>query len=49
MSKYNIFLYSPGGYGPHSRMDFWADKLVLEDENDEEDDTTYSIEEVESD
>jgi len=34
--KNNIFCYSPGGYGPYSRIQFWADKLVLEDEEDDD-------------
>ena len=32
MSKNNIFYFSPGGYGPYSRIHFWADHLELENE-----------------
>lgn len=30
--KYNIFYFSPGGYGPYSRIHFWGDRLELEEE-----------------
>jgi hypothetical protein len=32
--KNNIFLFSPGGYGPSSRIHFWADRI--EPENNKE-------------
>lgn len=30
--KNNVFYFSPGGYGPYSRIHFWADHLELEEE-----------------
>lgn len=27
MSKNNVFFFSPGGYGPQCRLDFWAENL----------------------
>lgn len=30
--KNNIFYFSPGGYGPNSRIRFWGDYLELEEE-----------------
>ena len=30
MNKNNIFLFSPGGYGPYSRIHFWGDHIEAE-------------------
>jgi hypothetical protein len=35
--KNNIFLYSPGGYGPNSRIYFWADHIEPENNQDDND------------
>lgn len=32
--KNNIFLFSPGGYGPFSRLEFWADHMEVKDDDD---------------
>ena len=29
--KYNAFFFSPGGYGPYSRLEFWGEKLEVEE------------------
>ena len=41
--KNNAFFFSPGGYGPHSRFDFWAEHLEVEGEEgtDEYEDNLY--------
>jgi hypothetical protein len=36
----NIFLFSPSGYGPHSRIQFWAAHIEPED-NEENNDEWY--------
>lgn len=33
--KNNIFLFSPGGYGPYSRLEFWADHMEVGDDEDD--------------
>lgn len=38
--KNNIFLFSPGGYGPHSKIQFWATHIEPED-NKENNDEWY--------
>lgn len=30
--KNNAFFFSPGGYGPYSRLDFWGEHLEVEGE-----------------
>jgi len=35
--KKNIFLYSPGGYGPYSRMEIWSDRIEPENNEDNDD------------
>lgn len=34
----NIFLYSPGGYGPYTRLDIWSDFMEYETSTDPEED-----------
>jgi hypothetical protein len=36
--KNNIFLFTPGGYGPHSRIHFWAAHIEPENIDDDDDD-----------
>lgn len=35
--KNNIFMYSPGGYGPYSRIYVWADHIDFEGEEGDDD------------
>ena len=44
----NIFLYSPGGYGPYSRLYFWADHIEAATEDDWQDAADEYIDEQET-
>lgn len=38
--KNNIFFFTPGGYGPYSRIRFWGDHIEAEDSEDNNDEWT---------
>lgn len=33
--KNNVFFFSPGGYGPSCRLDFWAESMEVDEDFDE--------------